>query len=308
MSFTPTNNNMGGMPDISAKMMPVGHNNNNYESQGMERAVIIGQDGKPIGKVESTPPFDLLTEENRHIIEQRKRQREAQKRKALQQKAPQNKPSASSDFGSILDTVRRDVVGKRFKYITTQKFGTVVSVVDCRLNNDEIELVMSDGFTILFADMESQFVADFFIAEDEFVEQEDESKPEPKLESEIKVESKNIEYKLTKVSNYNSDLPNSPLRDLLSSRKKNPTDVTIDLNIDLVKKDFFNIIDESYENAMDYVIEHVMNNLTIDQVKESIKTKLMLYYKSEENSIINQEFENKDIYKEPETIILEKSQ
>jgi hypothetical protein len=46
----------------------------------------------------------------------------------------------------------------------------------------------------------------------------------------------------------------------------------------------------------------------LKDVKESIKKKLSLYYKSEENSIINQEFENKEIYKEPETIILEKSQ
>lgn len=304
MSFTPSNNNMGGMPDISAKMMPIG-GTNNYESQGVERAVIIGQDGRPMGKVETVPPFDLLTEENRHIIEQRRRQREAQRKKALQQKSPQSKPSAPIDNSNILDTVKKEIVGKSFKYITTKNFGTSVNVVDCRMNNDEIELVMSDGFTIPIADLESQFVSDSIIdMEDTTLEEESYIETKKTEEPQTKV----VEYKLTKVPTYNSQLPNSPLRDLLASRKKNPTGVTIDINIDLVKKDFFHIIDESYDNAIDYVIEHIMNNLTIDDVKESIKKKLLMYYKSEENSVINQEFENKEIYTEPETIILEKSQ
>jgi hypothetical protein len=83
MSFTASNNNMGGMPDINVRMTSVG-GQGHYESQGIERAVVIGQDGRPMGNVESVPPFDLLTEENRHIIEQRKRQKEAQRRKQLE--------------------------------------------------------------------------------------------------------------------------------------------------------------------------------------------------------------------------------
>ena len=304
MSFTPTNNNMGGMPDISAKMMPVG-GNNNYESQGVERAVIIGQDGRPMGKVETVPPFDLLTEENRHIIEQRRRQKEAQRKKAIQQKSSQPKNTVSLDNSNIIETVKKDIVGKSFKYITSKNFGTTVNVVDCRLNNDEIEVVMSDGFAISIADLESQFVSDTIIDMDD-IPIEDEPIIETKKIEEP--QTKVVEYKLTKVPTYKSQLPNSPLRDLLSSRKKNPTDVTVDITIDLVKKDFFHIIDESYDNAIDYVLEHVMNNLTLDDVKESIKKKLLMYYKSEENSVINQEFENKEIYTEPETIILEKSQ
>jgi ribosomal protein L9 len=286
---------MGGMPDISAKMQHVGQQNN-YESQGMERAVIIGQDGRPIGKIENIPPFDLLTEENKHIIEQRRRQKEAQRKKQLDAKTNQNKPKVEVNSTDILESAKKNIIGRCYKYITVQKFGTVVEVVDCRLNNDEIQIVMDDGHTILLADIESEFIAD--IKNDDFIEDE------PKIE----IPTKKVETIQTKAISYSSNLPNSPLRDLLSSRKKNPNIISIDLQIDLVKKDFFGIIDDSYDNAIDYVIEHVMNNLTLKDVKESIKKKLSLYYKSEENSIINQEFENKEIYKEPETIILEKSQ
>ncbi len=295
MSFTASNNNMGGMPDISAKMQHVGQQNN-YESQGMERAVIIGQDGRPMGKIENTPPFDLLTEENKHIIEQRKRLKEAQRKKQLDAKTNQNKPKVAVNSADILDIAKRDIIGKWFKYITVQKFGTIVEVVDCRLINDEIQIVMDDGHTILLEDIERDFIPDIKI--DDFIVDE------PKKE----LPPKKVETFQTQPISHSSHLPNSPLRDLLASRKKNPNSISIDLQIDLVKKDFFGIIDDSYDNAIDYVIEHVMNNITLKDVKESIKKKLSLYYKSEENSIINQEFENKEIYKEPETIILEKSQ
>lgn len=303
MSFVPTNNgNMGGMPDISARMKPVG-SMGHYESQGMDRAVTIGQDGRPMGRVEEVPPFDLLTEDNKHIIEQRKRQKEAQRRKRLQENTNQNKSKAPVDNANIIDSVKKELVGKNFKYITKEKFGNIVEVVDCRMVNEEIEITMNDGFSIQVADLESQFVTHYDV-EENFVEQEPVIEA-PRVEATTKVSAPKVN--LPSAQN-NSNLPSSPLRDLLSSRKKNPTSISIEIDIDLVKKDFYNIIDESYDNAIDYVIEHVMNNLTIDQVKDSIKKKLIMYYKSEENSVINEEFENKEIYKEPETIILEKSQ
>ena len=66
MSFTATNNGQGGgMPDIQVRMVPTGNGLGTYESQGVDRAVTIGQDGRPIGNVQYVPPFDLLTEENR---------------------------------------------------------------------------------------------------------------------------------------------------------------------------------------------------------------------------------------------------
>jgi hypothetical protein len=161
---------------------------------------------------------------------------------------------------------------------------------------------MNDGHRILLEDLESQFIPETKFIEDSIIEEAVVETPKSKIEP------KRHEAVAKKAVSFSSGLPNSPLRDLLSSRKKNTTNISVDIDIDLVKKDFFNIIDDSYDNAIDYVIEHVMNNLTLDQVKSSIKKKLLLYYKSEENSIINEEFENKEIYKEPETIILEKSQ
>ena len=102
-------------------------------------------------------------------------------------------------------------------------------------------------------------------------------------------------------------MQHSPLRALLSSRKKNETSISVDLKIDLVKKDFFKIIDESYDDALDYIVEHVMSGITLKKVKEAIRYQLELYYKSEGRSLTNDEFEKNEIYKEPDTIILEKA-
>lgn len=306
MSFTPTNVGQGGgMPDIQVKMVPSSGGLGNYESQGVDRAVTIGQDGRPIGNVQYTPPFDLLTEENRHIIEQRKRQKEAEKRKKEQKNNP---PKPAINDEERLKIANSEIVGREFQYIVQNKFGQSVSVASCSLKEGEIELTMSDGHTILLNDLETEFLPLSRRAslEESSVETEeiDASVIQVKEPKKVQQTSKPIVQNTV----LDDSLPDSPLRALLSSRKKNETPISIDLKIDLVKKDFFKIIDESYDDALDYVVEHVMSGITLEKVKDAIRYQLELYYKSEGRQLTNDEFEKNEIYKEPETIILEKSE
>jgi hypothetical protein len=296
MSFTASSNTTGGMPDINVSMVPVS-GGSNYESQGMERAVNIGQDGRPMGKIESIPPFDLLTEENRHIIEQRRMQKEAQKRKEQQKSVPQQKLSSNE----ILQKANADLIGRTYKYITAENFGKIVSIASCQMRGDELEITMNDGVSILLDELDSMFIYDSYSSMSEEVIET------PQQTHKVEEKPKNIQPQ-KQVEKYQSSLPNSPLRELLSSRKKNPTAMSINLTIDLVKRDFYKIIDDSYENAIDYVVEHVMNNITIEDVKKAIQHELNLYYKNEGRSLTNDEFEEKTIYKEPDMIILEKSE
>jgi hypothetical protein len=304
MSFTATNNGQGGgMPDIQVRMVPSENGLGNYESQGVDRAVTIGQDGRPIGNVQYVPPFDLLTEENRHIIEQRKRQKEAERNKRERKNQPPKQELSDDDR---LNIANKELIGREFQYIVEGKFGQNVSVTSCQIKEGEIELIMSDDTTIMLNDLESQFIP---ISQRPIVE---ESHVETKeIDSTAQISQKNAKIQeapkqLTPVVLENK-LPDSPLRALLSSRKKNETPISVDLKIDLVKKDFFKIIDESYDDALDYVVEHVMSNVTLENVKEAIRYQLELYYKSEGRSLTNDEFEKNEIYKEPDTIILEKS-
>ncbi len=300
MSFTPTNNNGGGgMPDINVRMVPVGQPNN-YESQGMERAVNIGQDGRPMGKIEYPPPFDLLTEENRHVIENRKRQNEAKRRREIEAKNKPLTPQITLTPDEILKRANDNLIGKSYKYITSEKFGTIVSIVSCQYKDEEIEVVMDDGFSIMFDDLDSQFIPD-----NSFVKDIQEEVVKPKV-------STLQEPKPTKVQEqpqkFQSSLPNSPLKELLASRKKNLTPLSLNLTIDLVKRDFFKILDESYENTLDYVVEHAMSNITMDDVKKAIRKELESYYKIEGSSLVDNDIEKKTIYTEPDLIILEKSE
>lgn len=306
MSFTPTNVGQGGgMPDIQVKMVPSSGGLGHYESQGVDRAVTIGQDGRPIGNVQYTPPFDLLTEENRHIIEQRKRQKEAEKRKKEQKNNPP-KPAVNDE--ERLKIANAEIVGREFQYIVQDKFGQSVSVISCSLKEGDIELTMSDDYTILLSNLETEFLPLSRRAplEESSVETEeiDASVIQVKEPKKVQQTSKPVVQNTV----LDNSLPDSPLRALLSSRKKNETPISIDLKIDLVKKDFFKIIDESYDDALDYVVEHVMSGITLEKVKDAIRYQLELYYKSEGRQLTNDEFEKNEIYKEPDTIILEKSE
>jgi len=307
MSFTPTNVGQGGgMPDIQVKMVPSAGGLGNYESQGVDRAVTIGQDGRPIGNVQYTPPFDLLTEENRHIIEQRKRQKEAEKRKREEKNNP---PKPMINDEEKLKIANAEIVGREFQYIVQDKFGQTVSVVSCSLKEGDIELTMSDDHAVLLNNLESEFlpISRKPLIEDSSIETEEidaSATIQVKETKQIQQSPKTVVQNIT----LNNSLPDSPLRALLSSRKKNETPISIDLKIDLVKKDFFKIIDESYDNALDYVVEHVMSGITLEKVKDAVRYQLELYYKSEGRQLTNDEFEKNEIYKEPDTIILEKSE
>lgn len=311
MSFTPTNAGMGqsAMPDISARMVQ-SSGQGHYESEGMDRAVVIGQNGLPIGKVEYAPPYDLLTQENRTRIENARRAKEA---KRLQMERERNKvnnpiPAQPMQPNDVLNTVRKDLIGKNFQYIVQGKFGEEVSVISCDLNGDEIEITMSDDTKILLGDIETKFLP-VNTRNLEIINTVEEADNSAQIIKEEERANKRYNLIETKVDTKpQSNLPSSPLQELLRTRKKNMTSISIDLTIDLVKKDFFKIIDDSYDNALDYVVEHIMNSLTIDDVKNAVKNQLDLYYKSDSRSLTNDEFENKAIYKEPDTIILEKTE
>jgi hypothetical protein len=306
MSFTPTNNNFGqgSMPDISAKMIQSG-SVGNYESQGVDRAVIIGQNGIPIGKVDYAPPYDLLTEENRARVENARRAKEAKRLQLERERNAKNNPKPKViPPTDVITSVQKDLIGKSFQYITEGKFGEEVSVVSCQMNNDEIELTMSDDTTIFLNDIESKFLP-LNIKNVEIITTIDEAEQSADIIK--KEETINKRYNIVETKT-ESKLPISPLQELLRTRKKNLTPISVDLTIDLVKKDFFKIIDDSYDNALDYVVEHIMNGLTLEDVKNAVKNQLDLYYKSDSRSLTNDDFEKKVIYKEPETIILEKTE
>lgn len=314
MSFTPTNMGQGGsgMPDISVRMVPTNGGHGNYESQGVDRAVTIGQDGRPIGNVQYAPPFDLYTEENRAIIEQRRRQKEIEKRKKQQQLEQAKKPKVEISDDEKINSLKSEFINKTFQYITKEKFGTIVTIISCQMKDGEIEVTMDDGSSINLDDLESKFMpySSFSDDIDDIESSVTTREIDLTIEKEIKSEpvAKPIAKPIAQPVVLENTLPESPLRTLLSTRKKNHTPISLDLTIDLVKRDFFKIIDDSYDDALDYVVEHVMSAITLEQVKEAIKYQLELYYKNEGRSLTNDEFEKNEIYKEPDTIILEKTE
>lgn len=296
MSFTPLNNpdQSNGVPEITTSMRPM-HTDSHYQSDNMERAVTIGLDGRPIGGVADTPPFDLLSPDNAARMRQAKALKEAQARRAEQNSVPAT-PSAPINVSDVLAKAKGDLVGRAFSYITSEKFGEVVNVVDCSVDQSSmIVLHMSDGFRTTLEDLEVNFI--------------------PSSSTGVSPQSIPAHQYSPPVQNTipvnrsTSSLPSSPLQDLLKSRKRNSASMDIELTLDLVKTDFFKIIDDSYENAIDYVVEHVMNSITLDDVRSAVKHKLIGIYGIVEGSVNDQIDGNTEdmIYRDEksETIILE---
>lgn len=300
MSFTASNSSQGGgeIPSITVQMVPV-NSESHFDSSGMDRAVTIGLDGRPQGAIEDIP-YDLLSSENAQMIKMRKAQREAEKRRKKQEQqqhnqmlSPQSPNLTPIDMDGALQRAKADLVGRKFQYIIPEKFGTLVTTSDCSMQDNRIVMIMDDNNSIFLDELEASLIPA--------------SIDLPKNDVQPITHPTVVKPISNQKNGYVSSLPSSPLQDLLKSRKKNPTTTDISLVIDLVKNDFFKIIDDSYENALEYVVEHIMNSISMDDIKNAIRTKMKSIYGIEdEKSSINNDG---DIYNGDTTVIvLDKNQ
>lgn len=70
---------------------------------------------------------------------------------------------------------------------------------------------------------------------------------------------------------------------LIDKANKKSTTLNIKLDLDLIKKDLFNLIFESYSLSDDEIVDLIVQNLDINLVKESVKSALIDYYKKNKN-------------------------
>jgi hypothetical protein len=75
-----------------------------------------------------------------------------------------------------------------------------------------------------------------------------------------------------------SSSSDSPLFKLLEKRKKNMVDVSIKLKINLPSKDLYNVLIESFEGAEDEVIDYIISEIEIDEIKRSLSESIKKNY------------------------------
>lgn len=75
-------------------------------------------------------------------------------------------------------------------------------------------------------------------------------------------------------------LPDNPIVSLLEKQKPNWVEVGINLKLNLPTKNLYNVLNSSFEDAEEEIIEFVVRDLDIELIKESLRINIRDIYKS----------------------------
>lgn len=80
----------------------------------------------------------------------------------------------------------------------------------------------------------------------------------------------------------NNIAPSNPIHELLKKRKPNLMGISIDLELNVPPKELLSILEDSFENAEDEVVNFVLASISTDDIKKSVRTALSEYYKQQQ--------------------------
>lgn len=75
-------------------------------------------------------------------------------------------------------------------------------------------------------------------------------------------------------------IPDNPIVSLLEKQKPNWVEVGINLKLNLPTKNLYNVLNSSFEDAEEEIIEFVVRDLDIELIKESLRINIRDIYKS----------------------------
>lgn len=76
-------------------------------------------------------------------------------------------------------------------------------------------------------------------------------------------------------------IESDPVILLLEKSKKKLTQCTISLNIDMITPELFNVINSSFENGDEKILDYIISNINMDELKSQLKDKLKNIYENE---------------------------
>ena len=77
----------------------------------------------------------------------------------------------------------------------------------------------------------------------------------------------------------NTVISNNPIHELLKKRKTNLMGISIDLELNVPPKELLVILEDSFDNAEDDVVNFVLSSINTEDIKKSVKSALSEYYK-----------------------------
>ena len=107
------------------------------------------------------------------------------------------------------------------------------------------------------------------------------------IDSSAIVHSEPIVYETTPIRNVmisdaraKAKVPDNPIVSLLEKQKPNWVEVGINLKLNLPTKNLYSVLNSSFEDAEDEIIEFVVRDLDIELIKESLRINIKDIYKS----------------------------
>lgn len=107
------------------------------------------------------------------------------------------------------------------------------------------------------------------------------------IDSSAIVHSEPIVYGTTPIRNVmisdaraKTKVPDNPIVSLLEKQKPNWVEVGINLKLNLPTKNLYSVLNSSFEDAEDEIIEFVVRDLDIELIKESLRINIKDIYKS----------------------------
>lgn len=73
----------------------------------------------------------------------------------------------------------------------------------------------------------------------------------------------------------------NPIHTLLKKQKPNPVNVDITLELNIPSADLYNVICQSFDNADEEIVNHIVSGLDINLIKESVKNAIINFYKKD---------------------------
>ncbi len=76
-----------------------------------------------------------------------------------------------------------------------------------------------------------------------------------------------------------------PVYILMQKSKKTDTEISMNITISLPSKSLYNIAKESFDNAQEKFVEYILEDVTVDKIKEALKIAITEMYESDDNDI-----------------------
>jgi hypothetical protein len=69
-----------------------------------------------------------------------------------------------------------------------------------------------------------------------------------------------------------------PVIALVDSAKKSDTTINTTISLKLIDKNLFNVLSDSFEGSKEQIIDHLINSISIEELKEKLKIELNKHY------------------------------